>query len=150
VPTSTTPDLIYANGGVDSDLLESSFVNSSSDPSNDILKYRLQHLVRADVEAVRKGFSIGVSVRYNSRMQNIDNAFLLLEEQGLVSWGLVDWRAEHQTGDIVFDARVGYTYKDKHKLMFIVANLMNREYAIRPLAIEPPRLTTIQYSLTIK
>lgn len=149
IPTSTTPDLIYANGGADSELLESSFMGSSSDPSNNILKYRLQHLVRADVEAIHKGASLGLSVRYNSRMQNIDNAFLLLEEQGLVSWGLVDWREEHQSGDVVIDGRVGYTFKEKHRLMLIVSNLLNREYAIRPLAIEPPRLTTIQYTLTI-
>lgn len=150
VPTSSTPDLIYANGGADSQLLESSYANSSSDPSNDILKYRLQHLVRADVEAIRNGFTMGVSVRYNSRMQNIDNAFLLLEDQGLVSWGLNNWRDGHDTGDTVIDTRLGYTYKDKHRLMLIVANLLNREYAIRPLAIEAPRLTTIQYTLSIQ
>jgi hypothetical protein len=31
----------------------------------------------------------------------------------------------------------------------VVNNLLNREYAIRPLAIEQPRLVMLQYTLTL-
>ena len=147
LPISTTPDLIYADGGDVGSPIESSYQSTSSDTENDILKYRLQHLVRMDVEWLKNAFQIGISTRYNSRMQNIDNAFLLLEDGGILDWGLTRWRAEKDSGDLLFDGRVGYTFANKHRFMLIVSNILNREYAIRPLSVEAPRLTTIQYTL---
>lgn len=143
-PVSLTPELIYADGA-----LPASYRTTSSDTSNDILKYRLQHLVRFDLEAQREAFTLGASVRYNSRMQNIDKAFLDIEELGLADFGLRNFRAEHDTGDFVVDMRLGYTFKEQHRLMLIVGNLLNREYSIRPLSIESPRITTIQYTITL-
>ena len=146
LPISTTPDLIYADGGPVPEL-ESSYRASSSDTRNNILKYRLQHLVRMDVEWLKNAFQIGVSTRYNSRMQNIDYAFLDLESRDVADWGLERWREEKNSGDILFDGRIGYTFANKHRFMLIISNILNREYAIRPLSVEAPRLTTIQYTL---
>ncbi|MEO0403517.1 MAG: TonB-dependent receptor [Bacteroidota bacterium] len=149
-PISLNPDLVYADGGVIGGQLESSYNSTSSDNANNILKYRLQHLVRVDLEAITGPVTVGTSFRYNSRMQNIDNAFLLLEEQGFLDWGLRNWREVNDSGDGVLDFRIGYTHKDTHRIMLVMSNVLNREYAIRPLAIEAPRLTTLQYTLTIR
>lgn len=144
-PVSLTPELVYADGA-----LPASYNNTSSDSENDILKYRLQHLIRFDLEAQRERITAGVSARYNDRMQNIDKAFLDIEEQGLADFGLRNWRNNQASGDIVIDLRLGYTFRENQRLMLVVGNLLNREYSIRPLAIESPRITTIQYTLTLK
>jgi hypothetical protein len=34
-------------------------------------------------------------------------------------------------------------------LAIIVNNVLNREYSIRPLAIEEPRMSMLQYTLTL-
>jgi hypothetical protein len=84
-------------------------------------------------------------------MQNIDKIFTELETVPSAGFnpGLSQWRAEHTTGDVVFDGRVGYTILGKHRLAIVVNNLLNREYAIRPLAIEQPRHIMLQYTLTL-
>jgi hypothetical protein len=85
-------------------------------------------------------------------MQNIDNAFLTLEEFKVVTNfnpGIISWREEHKKGDYVFDMRIGYEIMGRHRLSIIVNNVLNREYAIRPLAIEEPRMTMLQYTLTL-
>ena len=152
-PISLSPNLNYAVNDPSSNNPDYvSYMLTSSDPSKNILKYRLQHLVRGDIFWKHKQFSSGLSVRYNSHMQNIDYAFLYLESiQQLTNFnpGIQQWRAEHTTGDYVFDLRVGYEIKGRHRLAIIVNNVLNREYAIRPLAIEEPRMSMLQYTLTL-
>lgn len=152
-PVTLTPNYNYGLAEEGSDLTPiSTYINTSSDTANHILKYRLQHLVRGDIFWKYKNVGIGVSARYNSHMQNIDNAFLELEKiQALTNFnpGIIKWREEHTTGDYVFDLRVGYEIKGRHRLAIIVNNVLNREYSIRPLAIEEPRLSMLQYTLTL-
>ncbi len=151
-PISLTPDYVYGEAVSTTFDFDNTYTESSSNPSNDILKYRLQHLVRADVEAKYKAWSFGTSFRYNSRMQNIDKIFLDLDNgsSGItVNTGINDWRDEKTTGDYVFDFRSSFQINDHHKVAIIMNNALNREYAIRPLAIEKPRTTSIQYTLTL-
>jgi iron complex outermembrane receptor protein len=151
-PVSLSPEFDYymPNEGVEN-LSSVSYLSSSSDTTGHILKYRMQHLVRADIAWRRGNITAGFSARYNSYMQNIDKIFTDLETNELSGFnpGLTQWRAEHTTGDVVFDCRLGYTLMGKHRLAVVVNNLLNREYAIRPLAIEQPRLVMLQYTLTL-
>jgi iron complex outermembrane receptor protein len=151
-PKSMTPHLNYAVNDTESSIQDTvSYIRTSSDTSNYILKYRLQHLARGDIMWKHKNLSAGLSVRYNSYMQNIDYAFLFLESLQAANFnpGIGNWRAEHTTGDYVFDLRIGYEIKGRHRLSIIINNLLNREYAIRPLSIEEPRLSMFQYTLTL-
>ena len=147
LPESLTPDYAYATNQ-DLNKTPVSYLTTSSDTTNHILKYRLQHLVRFDVQATWRKWSLGASFRYNSHMQNIDQAFAFLETIVPMYFnpGIVDWRASHTSGDYIFDARAGWTVNEHHKIGLVVSNLLNREYAIRPLAIEEPRVTTLQYT----
>lgn len=149
-PISLTPFYTY---GTAQDLEGSPirYWNTSSDKTNKILKYRMQHLVRADVGATYKGFMIGASIRYNSHMQNIDYAFQQLEEElpFIFNPGINKWRDEHTTGDYVIDLRLAYSISDHHRIALVVNNVLNREYAIRPLAIEEMRVIMLQYVLTL-
>lgn len=149
-PISLTPNYAYS---ISKDLNSTpiTYNNTSSDTTNYILKYRLQHLVRADIGANYKHWMAGVSFRYNSHMQNIDYAFQQLENDlpFLFNPGINKWREEHTTGDFVIDLRVGYSLNDHHRLALTVNNVLNREYAIRPLAVEEMRVTMLQYTLTL-
>jgi iron complex outermembrane receptor protein len=156
-PVSTTPDYVYAQTIqtpgtiVIGEFAQASYQTTGENISNNILKYRMQHLIRIDVGATKGNFNSGISFRANSHMQNIDKAFSQLENYFPTEFnpGINSWRANHTKGDYVFDARVGYTFSEKHKIAFIVNNVLNREYAIRPLAIEEPRVTMLQYTLSL-
>lgn len=156
-PISTTPNQVYATTIatpgtlVIAEFAQASYLNTSENTANNILKYRLQHLIRFDCGLTRNSWNAGLSFRANSHMQNIDNAFGKLEQQypDLFNPGINAWRAVHTKGDYVFDLRLGYTFNEAHRLSLVVNNVLNRVYAIRPLAIEEPRLVMLQYSLTL-
>ena len=155
LPVSTSPDFVYgkpSNGAEPSLKIPAtySYITTSSDTTNNILKYRMQHLVRADIAATWKFLLLGVSARYNSYMQNIDRAFEDLEGLPLAAFnpGIVKWREQHRQGDYVIDTRFGYSINEKHRISLIVNNVLNREYSIRPLAVEESRFTMLQYLLT--
>ncbi|MFN8700152.1 MAG: TonB-dependent receptor plug domain-containing protein, partial [Flavobacteriales bacterium] len=157
-PVSLTPDLVYAKAPADPDnpflldrFTQATFQNTSSDPSGNILKYRMQHLVRVDAGITWRKLTAGASFRSNSHMQNIDSAFEELEEQlpTIFNPGIRRWRSDNTKGDFVVDARAGFQFNAKHKAALVVSNVFNREYAIRPLAIEEGRLFVIQYTFTL-
>ena len=54
---------------------ELSYFSTSSNPNNNILKYRYNHLAKLDLEINYKKLSIGTHIRYNSFMKNIDWLF---------------------------------------------------------------------------
>lgn len=103
-----------------------------------ILKYRIQHSFKADIQASYKGVMLGINMFFNSYMKEIDN-------EGVGALGVVSaFRKTHNKGDFVMDIRTGYNYKDKFNFNFIVKNILNREYMLRPALIEAPRNYTFQ------
>jgi iron complex outermembrane receptor protein len=121
-----------------------------------ILKYRYEHTAKLDVQADYKKFSMGVSLRYNSFMKNIDRKFEnpMLEEL-FPTWklyilpGLKSYREEHNTGDIVFDARFSYEIAKGVRTALVVNNLFNRETMGRPGDVQPPRTVSVVVSAKI-
>lgn len=156
-PVSLTPDSIYATTksiqpGQPGQQL--SYKNSSMDTTDNILKYRFKHMAKADVELRIFKFGVGVSYRYYSKMQNIDKAFTEIEElTQLASPYLAEIKAvdywKNHNGFHVIDARISCEITEKQKLALICNNLLNRDYALRPLKIESPRTIAIQYVLTL-
>lgn len=108
-----------------------------------ILKYRIEHTLKADLQLNWKGFSIGYTARYYSSMRQIDPLFT---SKGTPFETLPQFLERQGSGAWVFDARISFEYK-KYRLAFIVDNLFNAEYSVRPLGIAPPRLTTVQISM---
>lgn len=116
-------------------------VNSSSE---NILKYRYRHIAKFDGEIGYKKFSFGMSMRYNSFMENIDKIF----EQATVALpGIKEYRERFHTGDIVFDSRLMYQINDKARISFITNNVFNRETTSRPADVQPPRSFSVQVIL---
>lgn len=130
-------------------IMEYTYLTTSQDPTDGILKYRIQHLFKADIELSRKRWSGGVSGRYYSTVRNIDKFFETLEtfppppQPPAFDIGLIDYRAKHDKGNFIVDLRVSYAFR-AFKFSAIVSNLMNTEYSLRPATVEATRLTSIQ------
>lgn len=123
-----------------------------------ILNYRNLHNYRLDLELYYKSLTVGFAANYQSRMVNIDD---ILVGEGLFGEGLErimggplfpgmrEYRAEHTTGDWVFDVRLNYEITEKIKLNFVINNVFNYEYALRIGRISPPRLMTLKMEVGI-
>lgn len=155
-PVSLTPGNIYATtkptqpGGQGEKL---SYKNSSIDTTDNILKYRFKHMVKVDAECRIYQLTIGAGYRFYSRMQNIDKTFADIQELThnaspyLYEIQAVDYWKRHNGFHIV-DARIGWQLTAKQKFSVICNNLFNTDYSLRPLKVEAPRNTAIQYVLT--
>ncbi len=121
------------------------YLNTSSDTTNHILKYRMQSVFKGDIQVTWKRFSTGFGGRYYGYMQNIDKFFYeILDGQMFgVKTGIKKYREEHHSGNFIVDYRISYTLK-AFKFAFIFNNLLNTEYSLRPVTIEAPRMTQFQ------
>ena len=117
---------------------------SFSDSSTNMLKYRFNHLAKADIQATFKKWGVGGSMRYNSFMKNIDRVF----EEGVLGTellvGMQYYRQIYNRGVFVFDARLSYDIKKGVKFNFIANNFLNAEYSSRPGDIQAPRNFALQ------
>ena len=147
-PVSLTPDSIYAEftggstGGV-------SYASTSSDTTGGVLKYRILNTFRANLSLQHdQGWTFGWNGARNTTIQNIDKAFLDIEELGLLEYGLINWLEERPNAQWVHDLQVGRKFGDQHHVELIVRNVANLNYALRPLAAEPNRLWVVRYTFT--
>ncbi len=153
-PECLTPDSVYARdkslGGFGQNL---SYKSASLDTTDNFMKYRFKHMFKADIELRVYKFSVGFSYRYYSRMQNIDRAFQDLEALTANSPYFHSikatryWYAHH--GFEIIDLRLSCKLTEQHKISFIVNNLLNADYSLRPMKIESPRTAAVQYVYTI-
>lgn len=130
---------------------DSAYLETFSDTSTNMLKYRFNHMFKGDVELVYRNWNLGVSCRYTSFMKNIDRVF----EDALIGGeeilrGLKRYRQINNRGLSIFDVRVGYKISEQLQISFIVNNLLNTEYMSRPGAIQPPRMFLIQAMFRLK
>lgn len=154
VPKTLTPDHVY---GVDTVYYDKyySYNSTSLDPSEGILKYRFLHNLKGDLEfSFRKKFSIGFSVKYFSKIENMDIVIQDFEQLTKDMYFMenieyMDYYNDHRFGNWIFDARISYNFSEKHKLALISANIMNRVYSLRPLKIEQPRTIMLQYTFKL-
>lgn len=120
-----------------------------SDSGSTMLKYRFNHLAKADIELKWKEISIGFSARYNSYMSNVDKTFVdgvPLVDGSVVQIlpGLKEYREKNNTGSLVFDARLGYNFMKHYRVGFMISNLLNTEYVSRPGDVQAPRTFLLQ------
>lgn len=142
---------------------EYNFMSTSSDTSRNVLKYRIEHMAKLDFEVhFYKKVSIGIAATYYSAMKNVDKFFFNYDIQ---KPGISDRRArqlaamgdlpfagyynyfhskDYQNGSLVFDAHVSWNVTDVITLSFIVKNLFNKSYTLRPMYVEAPRTCTFQ------
>ena len=144
LPQSVYPDRVYA---IDSTPQAMTYNFTSTDTTDNVLKYRFKHIAKGDVQISYKWFSIGGSWRYFSPMQNIDKTFYRLES--VLHSGIEKYRDNHNYGTHIIDARIGAAVTKRLKLSFVVNNVFNKSYSLRPLKIESPRTFALQLSLKV-
>jgi iron complex outermembrane receptor protein len=144
LPQVVNPEYVYAR---DSAGLLLNFINTRND-SNNLMKYRYQHLVRVDVQCSYKKWESGFSYRYNSRMTNIDGAFT----RGILPIFITGIQASMDNAGVahVFDWRLAFKPNQHWKINLQVNNVFNREYVGRPSDIRPPRSVQLQAVWTLR
>lgn len=171
--TYTIPEAIDSDEVFYSDSIGSSRINhthnSTSIDTMKILKYRFQHLANLDIELTYRKWSVGYTFRYYSYMRNVDRVLYSLdsnvkEDSGYDSFdtGIIEYRGDNEfvdgkgysigdkhPGNYVMDARIGFQVAEWLKAAFIVNNLINREYSLRPLKMEQPRTASIQFTVKV-
>jgi outer membrane receptor protein involved in Fe transport len=144
LPQALNPSLIYATDTLQQ---KQSYNNTSTDTKNNILKYRFQHVAKIDLQLTYKRFSVGGDWRYYSYIQNIDTIFYT--EDNVAHYGIEKYRQLHHQGTSVVDLRAGVAISRKLKLAFIVNNVVNLSYSLRPLKIESPRTFALRLTLKV-
>jgi len=137
-PVSLEPNKIISK---DNALRNLTYANTRAD-DNKYLKYRYKHLAKMDIQVRYKKIEIGIGLRYNSAMLNIDKAFVEQPFDLIVPEVARARKALQST--LVFDSRLAYSFTEKLKFSFQVLNLLNREYMARPCDIRPPRSFQVQ------
>ncbi|MBK9285391.1 MAG: TonB-dependent receptor [Sphingobacteriaceae bacterium] len=134
-------------------------------PGIKTLKYRNRHLLKNDIQLDYKFISIGYSVRYQSKIENIDRRFVIsvLHEYNDIANG-VNWDEipstyilpglrenlnDFQKDVWIHDARISFNLNKQLKFSFIVNNITNVEYQSRPGDVRPPTQYIGQISLKI-
>ena len=153
-PRALEPDYVFAhdysfNGGRDF-----TYNSTSVNPDGQILKYRFLHTLKGDISFNFYSVFTGLSMKYYSKLENIDTSIERFEEATESTGGTMqplqymDYFYNHNNGNFVMDFRVGYNLGEHHKLTLVINNLTNRQYSIRPLKAESPRTIRLQYSLS--
>lgn len=101
-----------------------------------------------------KKFSIGFSVKYYSKIVNMDRVIEGFEKTTqqfdfIQNINYMDFYNSHRHGNWIWDARISYLLKDKHRFAIIGSNILNKTYSLRPLKIEQPRTVMLQYTLKL-
>lgn len=153
-PKVMNPDYVYATDyNPASTNSELTYNSTSLQGDKKYLKYRFLHNLKGDIEYSIKGFAIGYSCKYFSKIENLDVAIKDFEEATHFAFGVpnlyyMDYFYRDNDGVFISDARVSYEWRH-HKFAIIVANLTNKRYSLRPLKIESPRTIMFQYTLNL-
>ncbi|MBP6333866.1 MAG: TonB-dependent receptor [Bacteroidia bacterium] len=148
LPQSDVPHEVYGmdNPGPGFTPTQLSYISTSTDTTDYILKYRFRHIAKGDVEVTWKSFSVGMSIRLFSFMENIDKLFYDLDVPAILPSGIRQYREEHSGATTIFDARIKKNIGKVFSIALLSTNLTNVSYSLRPLKIESPRTISLQLS----
>lgn len=144
LPQSLDPNGVYYVNTNRTPADSLTYIKSSSDTTNHILKYRIQHLAKLDINIGWKNFTFGISGKFYSFMKNMDKFFYNFDRPGMMNTGIVKYREEHNNPNIIWDARISFGLRNHLTFSLIMNNIFNTEYSLRPITIEPTRVTSLQ------
>ena len=119
-----------------------SYLTTSSDTSG-ILKYRYKHLAKFDLNIERDRIATGISLRYNSRMENIDRAFI--DPLFDMILGTTNAWERLNKNSMILDYRIGYNLTEEAQISFNIDNIFNKEQSLRPASLSAPRTYSILF-----
>lgn len=129
------------------------------------LKYRQKHTVKGTFDFQWKRINLGANMAWKSKTLAVD--YLMVDERAFpggqkplmgylrdVLFGNVDgqtldsyWKNMNKAY-FVMDLRAGVRVTKEVAFQFMVNNLLNKEYSIRPMAVSAPRTYLMQLNLT--
>lgn len=123
-----------------------------------VLKYRIRHQFVGVWDVDFKGFTFGLTGQYYSFMENIDAvfAFILPSYSAYAASHLKKGSSlsdDHPKfkGDFILDTRIGYHFTKENRdfnFSFLIKNITNKEYTLRPTLIEAPRTYGFRMDMT--
>lgn len=131
--------------GIDSGSRPYSYKSTSSDTISKLLKYRPIHSLKADIQWDRAGWSMGLSARYNSFINNIDRAFVEFPISFVVP-GIQEQRNNAKNGNLIVDLRLSKKWNHRFKTAIIINNMFNNLVMERPADFQAPRYFMFQIS----
>ncbi len=140
IPTVLQPDSAFTYMNLTSPV---TFANTRSNET-DFMKYRNRHIIRFDLQLDLKGYSVGISYRYASGFENVDNAFL---NDVLIPGAKNQFRNGAIDGH-VFDVRLSRKLNEKVRINAQVRNITQQIYMGRPADLSAPRLYQLQLFYT--
>lgn len=144
---ATSPGDHYSLGSFFMDAFKYN-VHRVQDPNTEaykhLLEYRARHLFRSDVELSYWKVYLGGTFSYASTPELIPQTILTATTYIAGNNSYNDYYKAHSGGDFTVDLRAGYTVNKHFNVGFIVKNLGNRFYMLRPGKPEPIRNYTIQ------
>ncbi|MCD4681169.1 MAG: TonB-dependent receptor, partial [Bacteroidales bacterium] len=153
LPETLEPDLVFAEDYNPGGQTEFSYNSTSVDPNKRILKYRFLQTLKGDFEFEYKKYSSGFSIKYFSKIENLDKSIEDFEQATVSSGGTLqpvyymNYFYNHNNGNVIIDGRISYSFNLHHKIAFIVDNMLNRTYSLRPLRAEKMRTIMLQYTM---
>ncbi len=154
-PVTLEPDKVFAHDFNPGGQTAFSYNTTSVNPSSHILKYRFLHTAKLDLELDFHRFAVGTSMRYFSKIVNLDKAIFDFEDVTLATGGTLqailyrNYYYHHNNGNMIWDVRVSYNLSKSSKISLLSNNITNRMYSLRPLKAEPLRTITLRYSLSL-
>lgn len=123
-----------------------------------VLKYRIRHQFVGVWDIDFKGFTFGLTGTYYSFMENVDAIFPFIlpsynsyAASHLKKGSTLDDERPKFKGDFILDTRIGYHFSKENRdfnFSFLVKNITNREYTLRPTLVEPPRSFGFRMDMT--
>ncbi len=154
-PVTLEPGKVFAHDFNPGGQTAFSYNTTSVNPASRILKYRFLHTAKLDLELDFHRFAIGTSMRYFSKIVNLDKAIFDFEDVTLATGGTLqailyrNYYYHHNNGNMVWDVRFSYDLSKSSKISLLSNNITNRMYSLRPLKAEPLRTITLRYSLSL-
>ncbi|HWB64179.1 MAG TPA: TonB-dependent receptor, partial [Chitinophagales bacterium] len=146
-PVNTSDSVKYKVGDYLHDLFKYNFQKLPAKDSDLLVPLSIRHLIHADLELTYWKAYLGTSFSYyGAPARNVPKLFAV-GEKFLFSdpYSIEKYIAKHQSGDFVIDIRAGIKINEHFSMGFIVKNLTNHFYELRPGIAEPLRNYTIQF-----
>ncbi len=154
-PITLDPDYVFAHDKNPGGQNDFSYNTSSVNPESRILKYRFLHTAKLDLQLDIHHFTMGTSMKYFSKIVNLDKAIFDFEDATRATGGTLqailyrNYFYHHNQGNMIWDVRFGYHLSKASKVAILGTNIFNKMYSLRPLKAEPMRNIMLQYSLNL-
>jgi outer membrane receptor protein involved in Fe transport len=136
----------YTAGEYIRDLFKYNTQRVTGPDTANVLPYRIRHLFRADMEITYWKCYLGATFNYGSIPEVVPGFYKTIAN---VIFGdinaLEKYIGGRTKGDFFMDIRMGMKFNDRYSMGFIIKNVTNRYYSLRPGKPEPLRNFTMQF-----